>query len=407
MNILMIFAGMVENLPPLLTAASSLAAQGERVTIAAAGCSALTKSFLGERGVTVATCNLEDLPASKPGKAFFVARFIRFSRAAIARIEPDVVWYHGRHSMRYAWFCSGARRRLLVAHAHEMDSPTSIDGRLQQAILRRAGMVIVPEVNRAWMMKMRSRSRAPFVVIPNRLPEYALPDGANTDEARSAFLAAGGSAECRDFVIYQGRMHLDRCVAEALEGFRQLGRADWGFIVMCNEEDRTVALRSRYREDRRIVFLPRVEPPHHLRITRGCRLGVLLYAPTNLNNVYCAPNKVFEYAYFGLGMIFPDYPGLRSLEREFSLGEVCNPLDPVSIASALSRAMSTPREHYERACARFLRTIPDPLHAYAQLAEILRAQRLRGGAGTAAAPGRVLDLGRYCGETPSEVSLAQ
>lgn len=397
--ILMVFPGMVEDLPPLLTAASCLATEGEQVMVAATGCGELTRAFLAEYGVEVTTCQRERIPAGKAAKAILAFSFVRLLRRTMARLNPDILWYHGRHGMRYAWWLRQTKPSLAVAHAHEMDSADSLDGRMQQAVLRRAGIVIVPEINRAWMMKLRSRSEAPFVVIPNRLPGRALP-GADRGEARSAFLAAGGSEGCRQFVIYQGLIREDRCLAEALAGFRKLARPDWGFIVIGSSpgspaKDR---LEAQHRDDRRIVFLPRVQPPHHLEITRGCRLGILLYAPTELNNVYCAPNKVFEYAYFGLGMIFPDYPGLRSLGREFSLGEVCNPLDPESVAGALGRAMETPRERYHEACRRFLSEVPDPSQAYARVAEVLRIWRSRNG-GEAASPrtivgAPVLDLSR-------------
>jgi hypothetical protein len=132
---------------------------------------------------------------------------------------------------------------------------------------------------------------------------------------------------------------------------------------------------------------------------------MLLYAPTELNNVYCAPNKVFEYAYFGLGMIFPNYPGLRPLEKEFSLGEVCNPLNPESVACALSRAMANPREHYKDACERFLSRVPDPLQAYARVAEVLRIWCSQKGGGTGKTQKTVsipvLDLSHGCEVQPS------
>ena len=47
----------------------------------------------------------------------------------------------------------------------------------------------------------------------------------------------------------------------------------------------------------------------------GCDVGIALYDDNNLNNYYCAPNKVFDYIMAGVKVITNDYPSLKMLNE--------------------------------------------------------------------------------------------
>lgn len=376
MKVLMVYPGIVDHLPPLLTAASCLSAAGAEVTVAALGCGEGPGAYLDRFGVTSVTHHMERLAESRWSRAASLAKFAGTVRGLVRRLRPGVMWYHAAHGMRFHWL-AGAPGCLRVGHAHEMYPEGSLEERVQTAFLRRAHLAVVPEINRAWMMSARATTT--FAVVPNRLPVQALPDMGQRSAAREAFLQSGGSPEATEFLIYQGILGSDRCLEQALSAFTRLPRPDWGFIVMGGGAGpATEALRSRFGRDGRIVFLPRVAPPRHLAVTAGCRAGLLLYAPTALNNVYCAPNKLFEFAYFGLAMVLPNYPALAATHREFGLGALCDPLDETSIAHAISTAMARPREESRLACARFLDSVPEPADSYGELAALLRSAGARG-----------------------------
>ncbi len=75
--------------------------------------------------------------------------------------------------------------------------------------------------------------------------------------------------------------------------------------------------RSKY-VDELINFLPElyhidyIPFPFHLKITETSDVGILSYDFTRLNNIYCAPNKIYEYSMFGLPMLGNDVVGLTS-----------------------------------------------------------------------------------------------
>lgn len=77
-------------------------------------------------------------------------------------------------------------------------------------------------------------------------------------------------------------------------------------------------------------------------ITKEAYIGVLTYFPrpysinSVINPIYCAPNKIFEYAKYGIPMISNDIPALHYIFNEYSCGKCINyPMTPQSIASII------------------------------------------------------------------------
>lgn len=58
------------------------------------------------------------------------------------------------------------------------------------------------------------------------------------------------------------------------------------------------------------LWVGHVPAPMHLEITSYAKIGVAVYAENSLNNLFCAPNKTYEYAGFGIPTLCNDVPGL-------------------------------------------------------------------------------------------------
>lgn len=57
-----------------------------------------------------------------------------------------------------------------------------------------------------------------------------------------------------------------------------------------------------------------------------CDVGYISYPTTSQNNIYCAPNKIYEYASVMLPMIAPENPTIRKFFEEYGIGIVDNDL---------------------------------------------------------------------------------
>jgi glycosyltransferase involved in cell wall biosynthesis len=67
-------------------------------------------------------------------------------------------------------------------------------------------------------------------------------------------------------------------------------------------------------------------------------IGVLPYLPTNLNHIYCSPNKLFEYIQAGLALAVSNLPFLHQVVVENGIGVVFDPNDPNDIARKIDLA---------------------------------------------------------------------
>jgi len=70
----------------------------------------------------------------------------------------------------------------------------------------------------------------------------------------------------------------------------------------------------------RVTFLGRVTVEELRAITSQCNIGIVAYSPVGWNNLYCAPNKVFEYAQAGIPIIATDQPALQELIEGSGIG---------------------------------------------------------------------------------------
>lgn len=369
----MLWPGCVGDLPPLSNAAVCMARCGAAVRVAAAGCSEATNVFLREKKVEVVSLGIERIPLDLGSRLGVIVRAGGLFRRCKREWQPDVLWFHGGHAMRYAPLLHGGRRVLVVAHAHELYPEGSELDWWQTRRCRTADAVLCPEANRIWILQLRSRSGAKFFLVPNDTPPDPPAGPCDCGYALDLFRHNGGAAECDELLIYQGRFSPDRCITEIISAFKRLRRPRAGLILLGGGMDRAYSARigALARGDQRIVVVPRIEPPGHLRVTCGCVGGILLYAPTDLNNIYCAPNKVFEYARAGIPMIFPSYPGLAALNDAYQLGHQCDPTDPRSILSAMERLFAHRGDWTGEGPRRFLNSVTPISERYGKIMEFL------------------------------------
>jgi glycosyltransferase involved in cell wall biosynthesis len=345
----MVFPGLINDLPPIVFSSISLSRLGAQVVICSAGCSALTKEYLESENVKLHSLGINLYPKGLLGKLIIRISFLSLLKRLLRLLEIDFFWLHGAHGMRYLQLCpKGAK---IVTHAHELYSSGSYK-RTQDKAINAADVLIVPEENRKLILKAGSHSSAQTFIVPNRMLEN-LPTFATGNDTKNIFISHGGSANCTKFLIYQGLISKERCLLQLINGFINVSDVNIGLIILGGGTDIVYLnkIKKMASIDSRIVFVEKIPHPGHLRITSGCFAGILLYAPSCLNNIYCAPNKIYEYTSYGLAMVVPDFPGMKYLIEKFDLGSACDPYDQVSITSAIENII-TRNPDYNKKCAK-------------------------------------------------------
>jgi glycosyltransferase involved in cell wall biosynthesis len=245
--------------------------------------------------------------------------------------------------------------KRVVYAAHELWTEAAEDNAplrplwriLERRIVRRAGLVIVPEENRARIMYEEYGAKAAPAVVRNIPPDSAvIPRG-------TALRDALGLPHDAIIALYQGLVSDTRCLRELAESAALLPPRF--HIVIVGEGDtrlqsdlEDIATDSRGR----VHVLPWMPPDKLRAFTASADVGVLLYRNNGRNNYYAAPNKLYEYLFAGLPLVSSAFPGLRTIVEGGGFGVCADPENPADIARSLLAAAEIAPGEVIAACAR-------------------------------------------------------
>lgn len=199
-----------------------------------------------------------------------------------------------------------------------------------------AWKVIVPEINRAYIQKIWWDLEKTPVVLPNKpfsldygdiTPGVAGAISIMKNETRKIILYLGGIWEDRDFELY----------AEAISNIDEYALYIVGKTFSADGEKLIEKLQKEYG----VVYLGGFNPPKHLAFVQYASIGLLPYKTiksgglSELNPLYCAPNKIWEYAGFGVPMVGSDVLGLKLPFEQWDIGRCCDLNDKDSIIKAI------------------------------------------------------------------------
>lgn len=186
----------------------------------------------------------------------------------------------------------------------------------------KAKKVIVPEYNRAHITKAWWDLKELPYILPNKPYYKEIPTNRNlkithSEEATKLL----NNLKDKKIILYQGIIHKERPLENFIKAVDRLGEK-YAFVLMSSDPNLYEEVDSS-----NYYFIPFVPAPFHLEITSHAYIGILSYVPVKttysiLNAVYCAPNKTFEYARFGVPMISNDVPGLDYLFTKEKCGKI-------------------------------------------------------------------------------------
>lgn len=199
-------------------------------------------------------------------------------------------------------------------------------------LVQKASKVIVPEFNRACILRVWLGLDNTPVVIPNK--PFSHPRKKNIPNPYSAML------EDKKVILYQGYIQRKRNIDALCEAVKDM--QDYSVVLMGKGDDTYISeLKSKYPNINHISF---VMPPEHLYITSYAYIGVVKYDFVSLNGIFCAPNKTWEYAGFGVPMLCHNIPGLYYTVDRYGAG-ICTNMDSIE---EIKNAIRTIDEQYDK-----------------------------------------------------------
>ena len=305
-DLVVIHRGPVEALPPVLSALHIFADLKVRAHLICSEIGVANRASLESRGLTIVELGPKGLPPRSPIRK--LAYWAGFHRAVWDHLRgaprDTVLWI----SSLEAAVCLGPslRSRRYVLHCHELYDREYRFRVPMGWFLRGAIGVVSPDPSRAAILRSWCRLKESPVTIPNK-PAFHPRERTPIESAGLPGPVAERIRKARRVAIYQGHIAPDRDILPVADALSRLGD-DWLFLVMGRDEGSLSALKSRCLA---AVHVPFRSAPAHLSVTAQAHIGVLAYDYSSLNNVFCAPNKLWEYSGFGMPMLAQDLPGLR------------------------------------------------------------------------------------------------
>jgi glycosyltransferase involved in cell wall biosynthesis len=244
--------------------------------------------------------------------------------------------------------------RRLVYDSHEIFLETGTGARLPKPLrwalsayegrlARRAFVLVTVNEGYADVLRRRIRPRR-LIIVRNCPPRWEPPP-----EGSSPLRMAVGVSASQPLVLYHGLFAPNRGIEELVEamlvpGLEVMHVALLGFGSTRPELER---LAQDPRLQGRLHVLEAVPPDEVLSWVSGADVDVMALQRSSVNHWLCTPNKLWESLAAGVPVVVSEFPVMRRIvldDPAGSLGRVCDPTRPASIAAAIRSIVELSRE---------------------------------------------------------------
>ncbi|MBT3171149.1 MAG: glycosyltransferase [Rhodospirillaceae bacterium] len=251
---------------------------------------------------------------------------------AALRVRPDIIHAHDYFTAYPGRIAAALCGAALVYDAHELIIPekgqqlgrrNGFFYRLEKRILPRAALIIAANPERAELMREHYGLAQAPLDINNITPAPVGTPGPDEALRRYPALQRGRDGLVR--LVFQGFISADRGVVASIAALAQLPEHFELVLVGGGPPADIAAMHAavaEYGVERRVIYLGRVPRDHLHDILQCCDIGIVYYFSRTLNQLYCAPNKIYEYAQAGLPMISSCQPPLRPVHEKYGISEL-------------------------------------------------------------------------------------
>lgn len=122
------------------------------------------------------------------------------------------------------------------------------------------------------------------------------------------------------YLVYQGTVGEYRNLSFFVKALKYLPNNVKLMLIGRGEIEYYKKLAKELGLENRVTLTGQVSNTEMLELLNDCHLGIITYPFTDLNNVYCSPNKIFEYAAMYLPMISTNQSFLNKCLTNYHIG---------------------------------------------------------------------------------------
>lgn len=360
MRILIVHYNQLYKYPPVISLIQNLIKNNHKITLISEGIYILPKNIIENK-------NFEGIEISSEYKhgvfkrlCNLIIRKIKLKKLVVKKMKNnDLIWTTTDITAREIGKALYKYKHIMQLMELVEDIPLFSNQMIFKAhlykIAQKAYKVVVAEENRAYIQKIWWNLSNKPIVLPNK--PYSIKTSLNKDIEE---IIKKLKSDTRTIILYQGNFESDRNLNEFVKAIQSLGIDKYGFYIMGKDSIERKNLCKKYSF---VNYLGFISPPNHLQITKLAHIGLLPYVPdktnpyySELNALFCAPNKIFEYALYGLPMIGTDVPGLKYSFEKYNIGVCCKDLKKEEIIKAIKYIESNYKQ-MSRNCQDFYNSI--------------------------------------------------
>ena len=229
-----------------------------------------------------------------------VINFLTFSREIKTlqkQLQQDAVLWIGNLETAMTMDSDSLSKREFVLNVLELYDEKTIYDRYLKKMATKAKLLICCEKHRAAIMQSRYKLENLPTVIPNKPYNFKIETSLSKDIRKKISMLKSSF-----IILYQGIVTPDRPLEKIVLALKKINNPELWFVFMgkCDNKEYPDYLKKIYSETCYLGYIP---APEHLEITKLCHIGIANYDYSTLNNVFCAPNKIYEYSRFGKPML--------------------------------------------------------------------------------------------------------
>jgi glycosyltransferase involved in cell wall biosynthesis len=340
MSNILLYNHDIQKYPPILTAIKILKSLGEEIVVIGYCSDKNTVEKFQAEGIIYHNVIVNDINQNKLTKLLKLQSYRKRVKKIIQKEykENSVLWIYGNQNIWLLYKLVLKYKSILylfevpqlkVSFRYKMLSPLLN----YKKTMQNAWKVVCCEYNRAHLTKAFFNLPTLPVIIPNK-PDFDLTDTYTVNDEVLQKL------KNKKVILYQGIFNYPERKLEELCQSIDFLPSEYIVCLMGSDDQNKARLRMKY-ESERVLFLPYIPAPHHLHITKNAYIGFLTYfseqgsVENALNTLYCAPNKIYEYASYKVPMLSNDVPALAYQFDTFNAGKTVPLFNPEEIASKI------------------------------------------------------------------------
>lgn len=329
-NIVYIHRADFDKRPPVISAVFNLLRLGYSVILVTTGITPEYRQRLEDQGVIIYVVPYKTRVKNNVFSKIYNNLKYRIGVYHILKKnigDNHILWLEGNYTY-VALLGLSIKKHQLILQVQELYS-----GCLQKIatnyLIKKAKVIFMPEYNRAILYYFKFKLKKMPLILPNK-PDFQIShqELLGYRKKYSAFLEKVGS---RKIILYQGLIHKERDLTDFMSFFKSL--TDEYIFVLVGKD---YGMLSKYKSiNPSLIHIDYLSAPEYLFFTSIAYIGIVTYEMHSLNSVYCAPNKIYEYASFGVPMIGNNIPGLKYTVGLYQAGVIIDELRENEICSAI------------------------------------------------------------------------